>query len=113
MWNAGTLAKAETALAQLVASYRDSAPKLAKWLEENAADGLAVFTLPEPHRRRLRTSNTMERPIQQELKRRTANARVFPSENSLMRMVSAILVGIDKKWASDTKAYIKWECQDA
>jgi len=113
VWNASTLAKAETALAELVASYRDSAPKLAKWLEENVPEGLAVFTLPEPHRRRLRTSNPMERAVQQELKRRTAKVRVFPSEESLLRLVSAILVEIDEKWASDTKAYIKWECQDA
>ena len=113
VWNAGTLAKAEAALAELVASYRDSAPKLAKWLEENVPEGLAVFTLPEPHRRRLRTSNPMERAVQQELKRRTAKVRVFPSEDSLLRLVSAILVEIDEKWASDTKAYIKWECQDA
>lgn len=113
VWNAGTLAKAETALAELVTSYRDSAPKLAKWLEENVPEGLAVFTLPEPHRRRLRTSNPMERAVQQELKRRTAKVRVFPSEDSLLRLVSAILVEIDEKWASDTKAYIKWECQDA
>ena len=113
VWNAGTLAKAEAALAELVASYRDSAPKLAKWLEENVPEGLAVFTLPEPHRRRLRSSNPMERAVQQELKRRTAKVRVFPSEDSLLRLVSAILVEIDEKWASDTKAYIKWECQDA
>lgn len=113
LWNAGTLAKAQAALAELVASYRDSAPKLAKWLEENVPEGLAVFTLPEPHRRRLRTSNPMERAVQQELKRRTAKVRVFPSEDSLLRLVSAILVEIDEKWASDTKAYIKWECQDA
>ena len=26
---------------------------------------------------------------------------------------TAVLVEIDEKWASDTKAYIKWECQDA
>lgn len=113
VWNAGTLAKAEAALAELVASYRDSAPKLAKWLEENVPEGLAVFNLPEPHRRRLRTSNPMERAVQQELKRRTAKVRVFPSEDSLLRLVSAILVEIDEKWASDAKAYIKWECQDA
>jgi hypothetical protein len=24
-----------------------------------------------------------------------------------------VLVEIDEKWASETKAYIKWECQDA
>ena len=99
VWNASTLAKAETALAELVASYRDSAPKLAKWLEENVPEGLAVFTLPEPHRRRLRTSNPMERAVQQELKRRTAKVRVFPSEDSLLRLVSAILVEIDEKCA--------------
>jgi hypothetical protein len=34
-------------------------------------------------------------------------------ENFLTRMVSAILVEIDEKWASDTKAHIKLECRDA
>jgi len=51
--------------------------------------------------------------IQQELKRRTVKVRVFPGEDALERLVSAILVEIDENWASDTKAYIKWECQDA
>lgn len=113
VWNARTLAKAETALAELVASYRSTAPKLATWLEENVPEGLAVFTLPEHHHRRLRTSNPMERAVQQELKRRTIKVRVFPNEASLERLVSAVLVEIDDKWAVDTKAYIKWECQDA
>ena len=76
-------------------------------------EGLAVFTLPEHHRRRLRTSNPIERGIQQELKRRTRKIRVFPNTESLERLVSAVLVEIDDKWASAEKAYIKWECQDA
>ena len=113
VWNAGTLAKAETALAEMVASYRDTAPKLAAWLEENVPEGLAVFTLPEHHRKRMRTSNPIERSVQQELKRRTVKVRVFPGEDALLRLVSAVLVEIDEKWASETKAYIKWERQDA
>lgn len=113
VWNAGSLAKAETALAELATAYRDTAPRLAGWLEENVPEGLAVFSLPEHHRRRLRTSNPMERAVQQELKRRTSKVRVFPNEESLERLVSAVLVEIDDKWAADTKAYIKWECQDA
>lgn len=113
IWAAEDLAKAETALADLVAGYRDSAPKLASWLEKNVPEGLAVFTLPEHHRKRLRTTNPLERSIQQELKRRTVKIRVFPSEDALLRLVSAVLVEIDEKWASDTKAYIKWKCQDA
>jgi hypothetical protein len=40
VWNAASLAKAEAALADLVASYRDSAPKLAEWL---VPEGLAVL----------------------------------------------------------------------
>ena len=113
VWNASTLAKAETALADLVTSYRDSAPKLAQWLEENVPEGLTVFALPEHHRRRLRTSNPIERAIQQEIKRRTVKVRVFPNEEALERLASAVLVEIDERWAVDTKAYIKWECQDA
>lgn len=113
VWNASTLAKAETALAELVSVYRDAAPKLASWLEENVPEGLAAFSLPEHHRRRLRTSNPMERSVQQELKRRTVKVRVFPNEASLERLVSAVLVEIDDRWAADSKAYIKWERQNA
>ena len=113
IWNAASLAKAETSLAELVTEYRDTAPKLAAWLEENVPEGFTFFTLPKHHRRRMRTSNPMERSVQQELKRRTVKVRVFPNEAALERLVSAVLVEIADKWAADTKAYIKWECQDA
>jgi putative transposase len=112
IWNASDPNLATESLRRLVESYRDKAAKLAAWLEDNVPDGLAVFTLPEDHRRRLRTSNPMERAIQQEIKRRTQKVRVFPNEKSLERLVSAVLVEIDDKWASADKAYIKWECQD-
>jgi transposase-like protein len=112
VWNAPDLQAATENLRRLVESHRDEAPKLAKWLEDNVPEGLAVFTLPEWHRRRLRTSNPMERAIQQEIKRRTQKVRVFPNEKSLERLVSAVLVEIDDKWAAADKAYIKWECQD-
>lgn len=113
IWNAASLAKAETSLDELATEYRDTAPKLAAWLEENVPEGLTVFTLPKHHRRRMRTSNPMERSVQQELKRRTVKVRVFPNEAALERLVSAVLVEIDDKWAAEPKAYVKWECQDA
>ncbi|WP_217482684.1 transposase [Sulfitobacter maritimus] len=79
IWNAAPLVKAETSLAELVTEYRDTAPKLAAWLEENVPEGLTVFTLPKNHRRRMRTSNPMERSVRQELKRRTVKVRVGTS----------------------------------
>ncbi len=38
---------------------------------------------------------------------------MFPNHAALERLVSAVLVEIDDKWAADNKGYIKWECQDA
>ena len=55
----------------------------------------------------------MERAVQQELKRRTVKLRVFPNEDALLRLVTAILFEIDENLASDNKGNIKWECQKA
>jgi transposase-like protein len=61
----------------LVESYREiplispNTPYLAKWLEDNVLEGLAVFTLPDYHHRQLRTSNPIELGIQKWLKLRT------------------------------------------
>lgn len=72
---------------------------------------LAVYSLPEAHQRRMRTSNRIERSIQQDIKRRTV--KVFPSGDSLLSFMSAILVAIDKQWAGQSKPYIKCEYQNA
>lgn len=112
VWNAPNMATATENLRLLVESYREKASSLAKWLEDNVPEGLAVFILPEHHRKRLRTSNPIERGIQQELKRRTRKVRVFPNIESLERLVSAVLVEIDEKWVAAEKGYIKWETQD-
>jgi transposase-like protein len=112
VWNAGDSASAEVELGRLLEAYREGAPKLAAWLEKNIPEGLAVFSLPERHQKRLRTSNPMERAIQQEIKRRTVKVRVFPNEASLERLVTAILVEIDDKWQTADKPYITWKAQD-
>jgi putative transposase len=85
-----------------VKRYRTSAPKLAEWLEANVPEGLAVFTLPPSHRRRLRTSNMRER-LNKELKRRTRVAGLFPNEASLLRLASAVLVEISEDWETSRK----------
>jgi len=108
VWDAPSLGSAEEELKRLVAKYRTPAPKLAGWLENNVPEGLAVFKLPRDHWRRMRTSNLIERSIQQELKRRTRKIRVFPNEASLLRLVSAILVEIDEAWAASQLPYVNF-----
>ncbi len=96
-----------------MASCRGKHPDLADWLETNIPGGHAVFSLPEAHRKRMRTSNGIERPTRQELKRRTVKVRVFPNVDSLLRLSTAVPVEIDEKRETETRACIKWECQDA
>ena len=112
VWNARDIKAAEAELRQLVEHYREPALKLADWLETAIPEGLAVFSLPERHHKRMRTSNPMERAIQQEIKRRTQKIRVFPNEASLERLVTAILVEIDEKWLTTDKPYITWKTED-
>ena len=59
----------------------------------------------------MRTSNPMERAIQQELKRRTGIVRVFPNTVPLLRLASAVFIQIDDKWTAG-KVYISWEAQN-
>ncbi len=112
IWNARDIKAAEAELRQLVEHYREPAPRLADWLETAIPEGLAAFSLPERHQKRMRTSNPMERAIQQEIKRRTQKIRVFPNEASLERLVTAILVEIDEKWLTTDKPYITWKTED-
>lgn len=97
VFNAPDRAEAERSLGLAVASYRKSAPKLAEWLEHNVPESLTVFGLPSIHRRLLRTSNGLER-LNQEIKRRTRVATLFPNESSLLRLVSAVLTEISDDW---------------
>ena len=92
---------------QVVQKYQKTAPKLAAWLDENADESLSVFDFPAAHRKRLRTSNLLER-INRELKRRTRVATLFPNETSLLRLASAVLAEIDEEWQSG-KVYLNME----
>ena len=97
IFNAKNLTCAEERLQNCVAKYSKSAPRLAEWIENNIGEGLGVFALPTKHRKRMRTTNMLER-LHEEIKRRTRVARLFPNEFSLLRLVSAIEMEISEDW---------------
>ena len=108
IFDSPTRPAAERRLKEVVAHYAPSAPKLATWMEENLPQGLTVFALPVAHQKRLRTANALER-VNQEIKRRTRVARLFPNEASLLRLVTALLAEISEEWESG-KTYLNMEC---
>ena len=89
--------EADRRLRELTEAHRKNAPALANWLEANVPEGLTVFTLPAGHRKRLRTTNSLER-LNKEIKRRTRVATLFPNEASLLRLASAVLSEISDDW---------------
>ena len=90
-----------------VEKYSKTQSKLAAWMEANIPEGLAVLRLPEPMRRRLRTSNMAEN-LNRQIRRRTRAAGLFPSEASLLRLVSAVLSEISEEWETG-KIYLSTE----
>jgi putative transposase len=107
VFNAPDQHEAKRQLSLAVEKYHASAPKLAAWMENNVPQGLTVFARPASHRRKLRTTNMLER-LNKEIKRRTRVATLFPNEPSLLRLVSAVLIEISEEWETG-KTYLKME----
>jgi transposase-like protein len=101
--------EADRLLKQFCDRYLKSAPKLAAWAEQNIPEGLTFFSLPAGHRRRMRTSNSLER-LNKEIKRRTRVATLFPNEASLLRLVTAIVSEISEEWETG-KVYLNMETE--
>jgi len=100
-----TAPEVETArllLQQTLAKYEKKASRAMECLENGFDDATAVLVLPERYRRRLRTTNALER-LNEEIRRRERVIRIFPNRASVMRLVGALLMEIDEKWTSGKK----------
>lgn len=71
-------------------------------LDEGFEDALAVLNLPVAIRKRLRTSNGIER-LNEEIRRRERVIRIFPNTDSLYRLIGVLLIEIYDAWQSGRK----------
>ena len=82
-------------------------PAVAELLADAEPDLLAHFTFPETHRRRIRSTNPLER-LNKEIKRRTAVVGIFPNRASVIRLVGMVLAEQDDEW-QDGRRYFRPE----
>jgi transposase-like protein len=82
---------------ELADRWRGGHPGVAEHVEEHVEECLTCLAFPEGHRRRIRTTNGLER-FNQELKRRTRVVRIFPNRGSCLRLVSALAVEQSEEW---------------
>lgn len=72
--------------------------KVADWLEENIEETLTVLELPIEHRKKMKSTNMLER-LNQELKRRSRVVRIFPNVDSCIRLLGTICMETSESWA--------------
>jgi len=90
-----------------MAEFADKAPRSMDILEAGFEDAMAVMTLPEPYRRRLRSTNGLER-LNREVRRRERVIGIFPSVESALRLLGALLMEQDEEWAAG-RLYFRME----
>ena len=74
------------------------------WLEESVEETLAVLDLPIEHRKKMKSTNMLER-FNQELKRRSRVVRIFPNEQSCLRLLTALCQETSESWGN--RNYLK------
>jgi len=99
LFGAPDLTQALARLEALVTFYEKRYPKIADKLEVEAEQTLTCFNFPEPHRRRIRTTNALER-LHEELRRRTRVVRIFPDPESCLRLTTALAMEQSEQWLS-------------
>jgi len=82
-------------------------------LENGLEDALAVLILPEKYRKRLRTTNMAER-LNEEVRRRERVIRIFPNEDSAVRLIGALLAEQHETWSTgkrylDMADFLEWK----
>ena len=102
VFNAPDYENAIRFLNEFVENYQENNPKLAAWADENIREGLAVFQIPEQHRKRMRTANLAERQMK-EIKRRTKVVGVFPNPESLLRLAGTLLIELGEHWQNEKR----------
>jgi len=80
------------------------APKAIVVLESGFDDVMAVMSLPVKYRKRLRTTNSIER-LNEEIRRRERVIRIFPNVESVIRLIGALLIEQDEKWSTGRKYF--------
>lgn len=102
LWSSKDPELARERFQEILVTYEALAPKSMEVLEAGFDDAIAVLHLPTKYRRRLRSTNSLER-LNQEIRRRERVIRIFPSGESAIRLMGALHAQQSETWLSGRK----------
>ena len=97
IFNCPSLVDAEAMLTRVAERFAKENSQWVKWLENNIAEGFTVYRLARSTHKKIRTVNGLER-VNKEIRRRTRVVGIFPNEDSVLRLTSAVLAEIHEEW---------------
>src|SRR3712207_514431 len=77
-------------------------PKLAALMDGAEHDVLAYIAFPAQHRTKLHSTNPLER-LNKEVKRRADVVGIFPNEDSIVRLLGAVLMEQNDEWQTQNR----------
>ena len=110
MFNCETMEEAIARRDEIIADYAAVAPKAMECLDEGFGDAMTVMALPKDMRRPTRTSNYLER-LNREVKRRSKVIGIFPNAASAARLMGAMLMEENDRWATLRQHYYSSACR--
>lgn len=91
-----------------VRQFQGRFAKAMEIFEAGIDDVLSYLHYPSPHRTRLSSNNPIER-LNQEIRRRTRVAGIFPHRGACLRLIGMLLVKMHEDWLTDDKAYLTFD----
>jgi transposase-like protein len=91
--------EARTVRNEILRTFENKAPKSMECLEEGFDEAPSILAFPKKYRVRLRSTNSQER-LNEEIRRRERAIRIFPNEESAIRLIGALLSEFHEPWST-------------
>lgn len=76
-------------------------------LDEGFEDSFQTCSIEESNYSRLKSTKMLER-LNSEIRRREKVVRIFPNEQSALRLIGSVLIDVHEEWQSSARQYIKF-----
>ena len=115
LFRADTKEEARALKNEIFETFEKKAPKSMDCLDEGFEESLTILSFPRKYRVRLRSTNSQER-LNEEVRRRERVIRIFPNEDSAIRLIGALLSEFHEQWSTgkkyfDMAEYWEWKKQ--
>ena len=107
VYDRANVAEATKDISAWIERWSKKAPRLVGWVEANIYESLSFYRFPVAHRKHIKSTNMVER-LNEEIKRRTLVVRIFPNQESALRLIRSLGIEMHEDWIEEHR-YLNME----